>query len=281
VHTLAKLSDIPKKYIRNDFFYSYGPTTPPMSILHNHDFFEITFVKSGALYLTVNDKKIMLTKNSLTLIRPSDVHIKEALSDCIDYNTGFHINIFSSIFNYLGHSFDSDLLISSELPPTVILPEIYSQSLCTRFKEIEESYKGDDTITALELRIIVLELICKFYSLSHITTDYLYPSWLQHTLTQMNKHENFVEGIPALLRIAEKNHSYLSRSFKKHLQITPVNYINDLRLNYAANLLNETEMSILDISFESGFNNLSHFYHLFSRKYSLTPVQYRNINKRR
>ncbi|SHH72406.1 helix-turn-helix domain-containing protein, partial [Clostridium grantii] len=47
---------------------------------------------------------------------------------------------------------------------------------------------------------------------------------------------------------------------------------------YAKNLLTNTNMSILDISMESGFENLSHFYHLFKKNFQVTPAKFRKIN---
>ena len=53
-------------------------------------------------------------------------------------------------------------------------------------------------------------------------------------------------------------------------------YINNYRLEKAAELLKSTAYSITDISLECGFNNLSYFNKLFKRKYHLTPRDFRD-----
>lgn len=55
-------------------------------------------------------------------------------------------------------------------------------------------------------------------------------------------------------------------------------FVNDLRLEYASKLLVTTDLSITDIMTKAGFSNASVFSRYFSRKYQITPTQYRRAN---
>lgn len=55
-------------------------------------------------------------------------------------------------------------------------------------------------------------------------------------------------------------------------------FVNDLRLEYASKLLVTTDLSISDIMTKAGFSNASVFSRYFSRKYQITPTQYRRAN---
>ncbi len=55
-------------------------------------------------------------------------------------------------------------------------------------------------------------------------------------------------------------------------------FVNDLRLEYACKLLVTTDLSISDIMTKAGFSNASVFSRYFSRKYQITPTQYRRAN---
>jgi len=57
-------------------------------------------------------------------------------------------------------------------------------------------------------------------------------------------------------------------------------YITNLRMNYASQLLINTEMGISDISSESGFGTRQNFTKEFKMFYSCTPSEYRIKNKR-
>lgn len=55
----------------------------------------------------------------------------------------------------------------------------------------------------------------------------------------------------------------------------PIEYLNDYRLQIAAQMLRETEKSIEDISAECGFASASFFGKMFKEKYEKTPLQFR------
>lgn len=66
------------------------------------------------------------------------------------------------------------------------------------------------------------------------------------------------------------------RYFKKITGKTFVHFVNEYRLVHAAKLLHEKQISILDVCFESGFNNFSHFNKQFRKFTGKAPSTYRN-----
>jgi AraC-like DNA-binding protein len=56
-------------------------------------------------------------------------------------------------------------------------------------------------------------------------------------------------------------------------------YVLDLRLKHAFKLLSQTDKSVTAIAFESGFDELSHFYHLFKAAFGHPPMFYREKNR--
>lgn len=100
------------------------------------------------------------------------------------------------------------------------------------------------------------------------------PHWMFLLMNQMNKPENFIQGLPLMKTLAHISQEHLTRAFRKYLNVTPTQYINDLRLTYAAGLLTKSSHDITEICFLCGFNNLSHFYHQFKKKFGCSPKQY-------
>jgi len=94
----------------------------------------------------------------------------------------------------------------------------------------------------------------------------------------MHTPENIEEGLPALLRHSGFSHGHLCRIMKKTFGISPSQYITDLRLQYAANLLSTTDHDILSISVQLGFSSLSHFITIFKKKYGVPPSKYRSTH---
>jgi AraC-like DNA-binding protein len=65
------------------------------------------------------------------------------------------------------------------------------------------------------------------------------------------------------------------RYFKRSTQKTYNQFLNEVRIGYACNLLQDTQKSVLDICYESGYNSIANFHRQFFKIKSYTPLQYR------
>ena len=81
---------------------------------------------------------------------------------------------------------------------------------------------------------------------------------------------------PYLAEMLGMNPSSFSSFFKKTVGLTFVEYVNNLRISHACRLLIETELPILEICYQSGFNNLSNFNRHFLRSKAISPRRYRS-----
>lgn len=73
--------------------------------------------------------------------------------------------------------------------------------------------------------------------------------------------------------------SAFSHFFKKRTQRSFSDYLSDLRIGNAARLLIESEKTVSEICFESGFNNISNFNRAFKEKKGCTPTEFRSQQK--
>jgi AraC-like DNA-binding protein len=81
--------------------------------------------------------------------------------------------------------------------------------------------------------------------------------------------------LPDLARLAGMSTSTFSRYFKKATARSVVDYINEIRLRNARQLLVSTDHSVSEIAAESGFDNLSYFNRRFVRAYGVSPGAFR------
>ena len=89
--------------------------------------------------------------------------------------------------------------------------------------------------------------------------------------------DNFQENI-AIEDIANYcfySKSYFMKFFKETMGVSFIQYLNDYRLEIAAELLTTTTDTILDIAIATGFNNISYFNRCFKKKYGVSPRKYR------
>lgn len=82
-------------------------------------------------------------------------------------------------------------------------------------------------------------------------------------------------SIRAAADLTNLSESAFCRYFKSRTQKSFFGFIIEMRLNESKRLLKETNLSILEICYESGFNNLSNFNRLFRKQFKESPVEYR------
>jgi AraC-like DNA-binding protein/quercetin dioxygenase-like cupin family protein len=63
--------------------------------------------------------------------------------------------------------------------------------------------------------------------------------------------------------------------FRRSTTKTYIDFLNEVRIGYACNLLVDTKKSVLDICYESGYNTMANFHKQFLKIKALTPLQYR------
>ena len=76
------------------------------------------------------------------------------------------------------------------------------------------------------------------------------------------------------------NPNYLTQILKAKTGMTMIEYLNDIRLNEAKNLLLNSNRTIAEIAYSVGFSDEKYFMKLFKKKENITPTQYRNTHFR-
>ena len=243
---------------------------------HSHDFFEFFLIVEGSQELICNQYSMDLGSGALVLIRPNDIHSRRYLKSGYHINIAFSSAIARALFDYLGDGYPSEVLISPDTPPPyVMLNQTERERIERRMKELYTVSLTDLSLQRTKLRTLILDIFVHYFSRC-FHRQQTGEGWFENLLQEMEKPSNLSEGLTALLRISKKSHEYLCRIFRQYQDLTPTQYINDLRLNYAANFLIHSDLPILDICMMAGFDNLSHFYHLFRKKYHTTPRQFRH-----
>ncbi len=94
--------------------------------------------------------------------------------------------------------------------------------------------------------------------------------------------ENYNKEITTekLAKIAGYSEYHFIRFFKEQTGRTCKDYVNTIRLEKAAHLLEDSSMSITEIAFEVGYNDLSYFIKVFRNKYNIPPHRYRRTKEK-
>ncbi len=81
--------------------------------------------------------------------------------------------------------------------------------------------------------------------------------------------------IEALARVAHLSPQHFARKFKAAMGLSPMEYLRNLRLEKAQNLLAASEDSIGHVASQCGFEDAAHFSRLFKEHYGSSPLEFR------
>ena len=272
------------KYMENKFFpdlpffYTFIKDSHDNMVIHCHEFYEIFLTLSDNFVHIFEDCEECLPQGTLVFVRPDDNHANQTIRQFQSYlQLGYTQSIADTLFNYLGADYDISMLFDSKRPPKFTLSSNDFNALLRSFKKIE-SIDISDKITLSKyyknlLFHIFTNYFCKYASSPTQETDA--PSWLTNALKRTRQDKLFIDGIDAMINASGKSYQHFARALKQFYGKTPSEYILNLRLSYAFNLITTTNFSITDISYLSGFNNSSYFYKSFTKKYEKTPLQIR------
>ncbi|MEK4060022.1 MULTISPECIES: helix-turn-helix domain-containing protein [Paenibacillus] len=250
--------------------------------MHSHDFFELFLILKGKVVHVINSNRQLLQENTLVFIRDRDVHCYEQTtdSDCQFINLSFNREVLDDLIAFLGEGFPSGRLLEPAMPPSTLLSKTEKEYVRYRLEQLSLIPQEKKLAIKAEVRAILTDLFSRYIKAEAEPFEPAgQPEWLKALCREVQKKEQFTRGAAALVQLSGKSHAYVCRMFREHLGMSPTQYINELRISYAENLLLNTDMEIVDISLEIGLENVSYFYDLFKRRHNLTPHRYRQFGK--
>ncbi len=243
---------------------------------HFHDYFELFLMLEGNAVHMVNGAEIPLKKGCLVFIRPFDTH--DYL--CVDgkpfsmLNIAFSEKTCKMLFDFLGRGFKKSHLLGSFLPPEIQLSDYEFERMSKLMNNVSALDPADHGGIETAFRVLLFNVFTRYFS-ETVETQEDIPLWLEEMCNTVKKDGNFTKGSEFFFSLSDKSREHISRCVKKYMGVTVTEYINSLRLNFIANMLRNSNHSISEIIFESGFNNISWASEQFKEKYGMTMSEYR------
>lgn len=266
--------------ILNEYGFHIGETilkNDKNTFLHTHDFFEIFIIKEGEVYHNINEKQILLGTDSLWLVMPEDVHqFKKGNCRKADFvNIAFSSEVFERVRRICQECF-----ADTDRKQNVIthLPAGLSRSILSKISFLIQGKVSLFPIPRTDILVSIL-LDCLMALNYPRSQELLVPVWLEHACSEIRRKENYLNGMQRFVQLSGRSKEHLSRCMKKYYNMTPGEYLNGIKLEQVALLLETTDETVLNIMLECGFNNVSYFNQLFKKEYGITPSRYRMRNR--
>lgn len=159
---------------------------------------------------------------------------------------------------------------------TFSLSPSFISDLTNGLLEIQNMHTLNKEQAEERCNIIFLSVFMRFVMQNQLTKSIL--SELAAFIKNLNNPKLSNEELKTLQAQLPYSYSNLTRLVKKHTGCTITQYVNNVKLQYAKELLRTTQMTTLMIAQEIHFESLSHFNHLFKKLFQVTPTEFRKQN---
>jgi AraC-like DNA-binding protein len=123
---------------------------------------------------------------------------------------------------------------------------------------------------------------CQLISPGYVPTQLLIKQneRLSQVITYLIEHFADPVSLNQVAESANMNEAAFCRYFKAQTGKTLTQYLTDLRIQYACDLLSKGEDSVTQVCYQVGFENVSHFIHTFKKQRHQTPFEFRKQTNR-
>ncbi len=164
----------------------------------------------------------------------------------------------------------------SEMPRTHSLSKQEYRFIANRLSKISDGGFSKRICRDL-VRVCIISVLSFFYQeIGNKTKKDDAPKWLKNFVEKLHEPSCFCMRISEIMKSVNYSKSRFTHLFKIHYGCTLTEYVSDLKLAHAKDLLQYGDESILNISIILGYASLPSFTSFFKRNVGITPSEYRH-----
>lgn len=255
----------------------------PVVTTHWHEEAELTLITEGEGLYQIDLVDYEVKKGDILFVPPLLLHsvslAQPQNEEMISETYVFHLNFLGGnstdicstryFVPIMNHELILPYLITPKHPAYVSIRKIFCQ-IASLYNEEVPGYEL--ALKGLFLQVIFLLLQYSTKQAKNVLPEEGTPAdKLKNVLDYIEIHYAQTISVEELAKICCFSEYHFMRFFKKHMNMTCVEYVNNVRLEKAVELFEQGNTSILEVSLSVGFHNLSYFHRAFKNKYGMTP----------
>lgn len=247
---------------------------------HWHDDLEIIYVVSGTLNISINNNSFVGSSGDIFFVNKGEMHEM--------YGKSTSLNYFAFIFDAAFLSFMAEDAAQKQFLTPIINDKIhfpnYIKSNSFMAETLKRIFKLNTKLPEaymLGTKAGLLQFFCELLNKGLYTFEKADASseskslLLKGIISYIN--DSYQEQIP-LSDIAQEfsmSPKYFCRFFKNNFNKTFIEYVNNVRVEHAMELLKDRHASVTETALSCGFSNMSYFTRTFKKASGYTPSEYR------
>lgn len=241
-------------------------------ILHDHSYFELFYIKTGATNHGVMNAFQKLGVGDAYLICPGVPHrfLREK-TDCGRRDVLIRPELMKLACDFIDETMYNDVVERKAIKFKLSDEEI---AFFERKFALFLSDANSDISRKNYEKVMVVQLLGGIYMEEKKSVGNSL-DFRNRCLLSINNHYIDPRAIEFVYEESGYNRIYFSKKFKQEFGTTLTDYILSLRLNHAAYLLQTSSYSVEECCHAIGIESVSYFINAFKAKYGVTPAKYR------
>jgi AraC-type DNA-binding domain-containing proteins len=247
---------------------------------HWHSEYELIYINKGVINLTLNDRRYAASEGDLVIINAGVLHSglpqgDGCVYDCVVFNMHYLAAQNDVCGTFIKNVINCDVLIDEYFPRCDDRIHLLAENVIDELKNCADGYQ----LNVKGLLYLIIGIVCreKYYKRND--------EGLNRSEQKITRLKDVIELIEesfdsdiSLEMMAEKARltpKYFCAYFKEITNKSPMEYLIGYRVEQACVLLENTNMSVTEIAFSCGFNDLSYFIRTFRKLKETTPNKFR------
>ncbi|MFB5190659.1 AraC family transcriptional regulator [Alicyclobacillus fastidiosus] len=233
------------------------------------DFNKLYFIIEGEGYLKVGDRRFSPLPGDLILLPSGNIQSYGTINE----------NTFGKYWCHFRAQI-GQLDLFQILNTSSLIHVTHPEWLKQKFEDLIYWHHHESLTSLMHVHSILLEIVaffveqCETVNINTKTINSL--AKIDHVLQYIEEHLSDKLSISELAQVAHFHPNYLIRVFKKATGISPIHYINRMRIEKAKHILRSTHLNILEISDSLGMD-IAYFSRMFKEYTGFAPTDYRQL----
>ncbi|UKS28626.1 AraC family transcriptional regulator [Paenibacillus sp. HWE-109] len=248
--------------------------------------YDIIIVRRGTLYMTEDGIPYEISENQMLVLEPGKRHYSHIA--CQQDTLVYYLHV--------QHPPAQHLVPAEEIRWHAILPistykdhepqehviylpkfkELNTGQLWSLLDDLIELHNRSELEKMLPLQIMFGQLLIMLQNFAKSSHNQSSRQLCDDIIAYLGEQSEKPFRLEEMAKALHFSIDYISKCLKKHTGLTPLQYMNRIRIQKARNLLEHSDLSLREISLKVGIPDMNYFFRLFRKHVGMPPAKYRS-----
>ena len=250
--------------------------------IHFHNYLEIGFCYEGQGRMLLGEEEVRFSGREFSVIPPNYPHTTDSDLGTISRWEYLFIDVEGFLRSFLDTPVKADKVIQRIYSKALFLEENQSPSISAKILKIMNIMRDGEEFYLEEAKGILASLLVEIARLNRRSEEERVEEEKGKLTNMITRVQDFVSyhymediKVKDLAQSCHISETHFRRVFTSYMKMSPLEYINTVRINTACELLETTDAPVADVAHKCGFTTNSTFNRNFKQLMGVTPLEWR------